>query len=170
MPRKRIASALRVRKSIRKGDDASDATLIPVYTSKRKPPRAFALLPPGPPNVILPLAYRAPMSAIGRSVGIEANLVSVRLSFHLRLLRGCQSLSPPAVCSPKRQNPSGKQTPLLPPAQSPRLHTHSNTKRDGSLLLLCHHDIPRRQTPSALVLVGNVRGPPPLRKTCTTTC
>jgi hypothetical protein len=129
LPRKRIASAPCLgpscSKSIRKGDDASDATLIPVYTSKRKPPRALTTLPPGPskgqPNVLLPLAYRAPMSAIGRSVGIESNLVSVRSSFHLRLL-GAVRVYGPAVSSPKRQNPSGKQAPLLPPAQSPRLH------------------------------------------------
>jgi len=101
--------------------------LIPVYTSKdamrqgqtRHAPRLTHL------NVILPLAYRAPMSAIGRSVASKSSKSRLVLSRSLRLLAVSEEvyrrLSAPQ--SPESIDPSGKQAPLLPPAQSHlRLH------------------------------------------------
>ena len=157
---------------------------IPVYTSsakKRKAPSGDALA--RPPNVILPLAYRArgaPMSAIGRSVGIKSCPWSLLLRA-FRLLAARESIlptntfAPPGCLLPKAQNPSGKHTPLLPPAQSPRLHL--TLTLDAMGLIVCLYctvvcQPPRHPTsPISFSVSSNVKkAPGPLRATCTTTC
>lgn len=68
------------------------------------------------------------MSAIGRSVGIKScvPLVATPSCFSAagsqRVYLAPKDLAPPGCLLPKAQNPPGKHTPLLPPAQSPRLH------------------------------------------------
>lgn len=106
---------------------------IPVYTSSARKRKAPSGTPRPPAQCNSPTrlsrARGAPMSAIGRSVGIKSCPWSLLLRA-FRLLAARESILPPNTSRrlppgcllPKAQNPSGKHTPLLPPAQSPRLH------------------------------------------------
>ena len=144
MPRKRIASAPsrghRARRSIRKGDDATSNPCLYQLSRKGKAPRAR---PGRPRDVILPLAYRAPMSAIGRSVGIKS--CPWLCSF---VLFGCWLSE--SICSqvpgcllPKAPKSIGEADTPASARPITSLAPHSNAGRDGSDSLssvcVCHH-------------------------------
>ena len=157
---------------------------IPVYTSSARKREAPSGTPRPPAQCNSPTrlsrARGAPMSAIGRSVGIKSCPWSLLLRA-FRLLAARESIlptntfAPPGCLLPKAQNPSGKHTPLLPPAQSPRLHL--TLTLDAMGLIVCLYctvvcQPPRHPTsPNSFSVSSNVKkAPGPLRATCTTTC
>ena len=160
---------------------------IPVYTSSARKRKAPSGTPRPPAQCNSPTrlsrARGAPMSAIGRSVGIKSCPWSLLLRA-FRLLAARESILPPntsrrpAVCSPKPRSPESIGEAHTPASARPitSLAPHSNAGRDGShSLYVLHCSLPTTTTTShvaKLLQRGQQRehkAPGPLRATCTTT-